>query len=154
EMESMEGRADFRAMNDWLIGRTATDSVMNQDFWQQTHYGYNVRNFGSNFRNDPASGWTGPSARLSGIRSSATKLMLADSVNPLRYYEESRLFGAYDLIDTFGTSRHSGGLHARHSSAVNILWADGHATTEKTDSHNPYLTLGDASLQSNTIWTR
>ena len=154
EMESLRGRADFHAMNSWIIGRAPTASTMGQDFWQQSHYGYNVRNFGSNYRVDPSSGWTGPSAKLSGIRSPATKLLLADSVNPLRYYDERRLFGAYDLLDVFGTTRHAGGLHARHSGGVNVQWADGHATTEKTNKYNPYLTLGDANVSPNTVWPR
>lgn len=157
EMEAMGGRADFVRQNDWLSTRQPTDSVLSQDFWKETHYGYNVRNMGSNYRKDPGSGWSGPSAKLEIIRSASTKLLLADSVNPLRYYGESRLFGAYDLWDSFGTTRHGGGLHARHASAVNVLWADGHATTEKTDSYNPYKTLGDASLATDittTIWSR
>ncbi|MFA9478961.1 type II secretion system protein [Phycisphaerales bacterium AB-hyl4] len=154
EMESLGARADFERQRGWLGNREATASVMSQDFWRESHYGYNVRNLGSNFRNNPNSGWTGPSARLEEIRSSSKTLLLADSVNPFRFYGENRLFGAYDLIDTFGTTRHSGGLHARHASSVNIQWADGHATSVNTDPFNPYQTLGDASLSSDTIWAR
>lgn len=157
EMESMGGRADFRRQKDWLASRQPTDSVLSQDFWKETHYGFNVRNLGSNFRKDPSSGWTGPSAKLEIIRSPSTKLLLADACNPLRYYGERRLYGAYDLWDSFGATRHAGGLHARHASAVNILWADGHASTEKTDAYNPYQTLGDVSVAEDittTIWSR
>lgn len=154
EMEHLGARADFARMNEWLAGRDRDDFVMGQDFWRESHFGYNVRNIGSNFRNDPNSGWTGPSARLEEINAPSKTLLLADSVNVQRFYGENRLFGAYDLHDTFGTGGHRGGLHARHTSSVSILWTDGHATSENTDPVNPYATLGEYSATARNIWAR
>lgn len=154
EVAFLGGRADFERQRTWLATRTPTASVLSQDFWPEVHYGYNVRNIGSNFRNDPASNWNGPTARLEEIRAASSTLLLADSLRPDRYYGEGRLFGAYNLFDSFGTTGSNGRLHARHDSSVNIAWADGHATTERTDAENPYATLGEWSATTQNIWSR
>lgn len=154
EMAAVGGRADFEKESDWLAGRSVSDSVKSQDFWRETHYGYNVRNIGSNYRNDPGSGWGGPSARIEDFHAPSNTLLLADSVNQLRYYGQGRYYGAFDLYDVFGATAHRGGLHARHASAVNIQWADGHGNSNTTDPTNPYATLGEWADNVNNIWSR
>lgn len=154
EMVVLGARADFEKEADWLAGRPVTDSVKDEDFWKETHYGYNVRNIGANYRKDPSSGWEGPSARIEDIQAASNTLLLADSVNQTRYYVENRYFGAFDLYDVFGTAGQRGGLHARHASAVNVQWADGHGNSNTTDPYNPYATLGEYVAGVDNIWTR
>lgn len=156
EMQAQGGEADFPRQNTWLIGRTPTNTVMTQFFWQSSHYGYNVRNIGSNFRNHSASGWTGPTAKTDEIRSPSRTLLLADAVRPNEYYGSGQLLGRYDLIDRFSTTDSNGGLHARHGSSVNIQWVDGHASSHKTEPGNPYQALGEYTNANdpNNIWTR
>ncbi len=154
EMEQLGARANFNDRREWLATRSPTAAILGQDFWLESHYGYNVRNIGANFREDSASGWNGPSARVEEIKAPTRTLLLADSVNPLRFYGQSRYYGAFDLYDSFGTTRHGGGLHARHASAVSIAWADGHATNERTDPIDPYSTLGSWSATEPNIWSR
>lgn len=154
EMQSMGGEADFAKENTWLGGRQPTDTVMTQFFWQSSHFGYNVRNLGSNFRNNSASGWTGPTARMEEIARPSGTVLLADSIRPAEYYQLNQLFGRYDLIDRFSTTDTNGGLHVRHAGGINIGWVDGHATHQKANPANPYETLGEYSASSLNIWAR
>ena len=153
-MELQGGESDYAKEKLWLVGRPVDSTVMNQFFWQATHYGYNVRNIGSNYRKNSSSGWTGPSARLEDIDGASNTLLLADTVRRQEYYSSNELYGAYNLYDQFGTSGARGGLHARHNESLNIQWADGHASNHNADLFNPYEALGEWSSSSKNIWSR
>lgn len=156
EMHHLGGEGDFPRQNSWIIGKPTDSDTMNQFFWQSSHYGYNVRNYGSNFRINSASNWSGPTAKIDDIKRASSKLLLADTRRPNEWFNNKKLLGRFDVIDRFSTTDSNGGLHSRHKSSINILWVDMHASTRLTDTENPYLTLGEYTNENdpNNIWSR
>jgi prepilin-type processing-associated H-X9-DG protein/prepilin-type N-terminal cleavage/methylation domain-containing protein len=110
-------------------------------------YGYNRQYVGSSYRypnnNDTAFPYY-KSAKTSQIKKPSATITLADS-----YYDSNKVRGYCLLSDVFSTG-YMGFLDARHSSGLNVTWADGHVSGQKVNcigpcevysaSNNPYQT--------------
>jgi len=97
-------------------------------WWLYTaiHYGYNYLFIGGNQYAPPTGTYANSPAKGNEIRRPSAKIVLADSWN------SNNRYGRYQ-VDQSGTST-SLRFHDRHNNAANILWADGHASSEK-NSH-------------------
>ena len=94
------------------------------------------------------------SAKDSQLKSISQTVLTADSICQSRPD-----YGYYDL-SSYDTTGYVGLLDARHSNSVNVLWADGHATSEKVvNSLLPYVAKfangwGSHTNPSTSLWDR
>ena len=87
-------------------------------------YGYNIDHIGSSLRYGVSTLPSLPSAKSHQIRRPSETILAADA----RHYTESSTGSAY--LFSFSNSS-SGRPRVSHSRAINVLWADGHVSTEK-----------------------
>ncbi|MFW6059273.1 MAG: DUF1559 domain-containing protein [Phycisphaeraceae bacterium] len=106
--------------------------------WAFVHYGYNWRNIGSSHRPlDPSTDpWRRP-AQQHEIRDPSRTILLADAVRG-RWLSSGLWWGNWLMDDKFDpTPGHR--PDARHNSAGNTLWTDGHASPIRvSDRNDPY----------------
>ena len=115
--------------------------------YSYSHYGINYNNIGSSNRDSQGD----VPARLSQIADPAATIFSADTVI------ENSTQGSYLLYD--GYSKTTGAPHPRHSNTANILWCDGHVSTEQgkspqamyTDVLGAYRNINDSSASK---WDR
>ncbi|HEX7009963.1 MAG TPA: type II secretion system protein [Phycisphaeraceae bacterium] len=101
--------------------------------WQYVHYGYNNNHIGSNIRN-PGGGRL-PTARGSRIAKPSETLVMVDATGTV---DRRGYYIAYDA----GYAPGAGIPHVRHSGALNVLWADSHASSVGiADPNDPYVEL-------------
>ncbi len=87
--------------------------------WIYPDYGYNYKHIGGNTRYSGSQ----TSAMLSQIKVPSRTLLIADNRNG------ANTMGYYRLDDIFVAT--GGILSPRHNDAANVLWCDGHASSEK-----------------------
>jgi prepilin-type processing-associated H-X9-DG protein/prepilin-type N-terminal cleavage/methylation domain-containing protein len=94
--------------------------------YKHSDYGYNYEHIGGGYEYGGTANTYVP-ARMNSIRNPAETIVLADTLF------DTTWGGNFLLHDA------AGDLHAAHSGAANVLWADGHVTTEDIpDPANPY----------------
>lgn len=107
--------------------------------YQYITYGYNYLFLGSNYgRWSSATGTLLPTAKLPQVKRPSSKIMAADSINP------SALAGTF-LIGADYISTANVIIHDRHSKGANIIWSDGHVTSER----DAKMRLQNAALTGN-----
>ena len=125
-------------------------------------YGYNYHHIGTGYCYTPSGtsylAYENMSARETQVKSPSGTLINCDVRHLSVGYE---LYGYYYANSFNGSS--GGNAYARHSSTINIVWGDGHASGIKCRSaSNPYIELGSCSSRftstpttlPNTVWDR
>lgn len=82
----------------------------------------------------PTTLWGTPTRKYSETRNASNKVMLADSVGltPTMYFAGDERYGeGRGMFQTTSVNGMSPFMDPRHNNSSNVLWADGHATTEK-----------------------
>jgi prepilin-type N-terminal cleavage/methylation domain-containing protein/prepilin-type processing-associated H-X9-DG protein len=129
-------------------------------------YGYNLHHIGTKYYygdTDPSSFPYRP-AKLSEVNHPSETIIMADTrytKNPVNLDGkdwDGDTFGYYQLNTIAATYANTGVAFGRHSSAINILWGDGHVVTIKVrNAYNPYIELGSGSAPRpgvNSLWDR
>lgn len=82
----------------------------------------------------PTTVWGTPTRKYSETRNASSKVMLTDSVGliPANYFAGDERYGdGRGIFQTTSVAGMSPLMDPRHNNSTNVLWADGHATTEK-----------------------
>jgi prepilin-type processing-associated H-X9-DG protein/prepilin-type N-terminal cleavage/methylation domain-containing protein len=109
-------------------------------------YGYNRMSIGGGYRYTS----TFLPAKNSNIKKPSSTLMMADAASAK---SSEKLYGYFALEDYLATSNAI--LHPRHNNSANVLWCDGHVTTEKMNKVNPYTnTFRCYSSSAENVWDR
>ncbi|MBU0478455.1 type II secretion system GspH family protein [bacterium] len=153
---NLRGKAKWweSTWKDYTDNPSATD-------WIYPDYGYNYYHIGSS-KLEAYGNTHCPPAKLFKIRCPSETVLLADT--RYQYFTVNRNFGYYLLrYNATGTEVNEAFLDPRHNACVNILWVDGHASSEPVPTgtsaagSNPYstkfangATVGDAS----SLWDR
>jgi prepilin-type N-terminal cleavage/methylation domain-containing protein/prepilin-type processing-associated H-X9-DG protein len=108
-------------------------------WWGQTGYGYNWQYF-------PGFDGGGSAARtvnLAAIGSVAETVVFADAAR-IRYYIDNALEGsAYIQAPSYGYPN----FHVRHNGSGNVLWADGHVSTQRAKILRSTYPVGSSSAE-------
>lgn len=119
--------------------------------WAYPHYAYNFCYVGGGYRYLPVADEAKPT-KIMRIRNPVETMVLADGVRKgegVGYY----LLWDAPIMDTYAM------LDARHSKSVNILWADGHASSVQVANRDaPYEELpsrnSHPALSAQSVWDR
>lgn len=116
--------------------------------WRWVHYGYNYENIGGSYRSGGVAA-AAVSVKDVQIKSPSKTILLADAYHSSAPGRGRGWFTLYDGGFLTSTGLY-GFLDARHPRSVNVLWIDGHASSEKVNctgdtttystTNNPYLT--------------
>ena len=112
-----------------------SDQLISGGYTIYSDYGYNFGGLGSDMFY--SGGWT-PSAKVTQLKKPTATIVLSDVYNIL---SPTVALGCSDLQYWFASS--GGSVDLRHSGAVNLLWADGHAVPAKStivSTAGPYST--------------
>jgi prepilin-type processing-associated H-X9-DG protein len=104
--------------------------------WDQPDYGYNWCHVGGSIRYPPFTPNSNQSAKTSQIRQPSKTILLADDCSGANFGKS----GIHYLADneTFQPSV-AGWVSARHLRAANVVWVDGHATSQTvTNIYAPF----------------
>jgi prepilin-type processing-associated H-X9-DG protein/prepilin-type N-terminal cleavage/methylation domain-containing protein len=110
---------------DWWL-KHSDDAAVDASIWQYPDYGYNAMFIGRSM--GPYGGDEYQPARQTQIKQPAQTVLLADDQIG-RYSGSPGLSGSSWLATAAATNEFKGYMDARHSGAVNVAWADGHATS-------------------------
>jgi prepilin-type N-terminal cleavage/methylation domain-containing protein/prepilin-type processing-associated H-X9-DG protein len=123
-------------------------------------YGYNFLHIGSSYFYGKGGGYSdyGPPAKDTQVKTPGQTIITADSIyrgSTKKYYIVS---GYYQLLPYYSSTA-SGTAYARHDKRLNVLWGDGHISSEAAqDPFNPYVNLPGSnatpSATNNTVWDR
>jgi len=132
---------------------SALDSSLAATYPQFTHaqYGYNHIHLGSSFRLSVSNQRT--PAMINDVRSQTETILLADSFSYLYEINTGKTRGYYIVRDHYSPGTY--GPHVRHSSAINVLWVDGHASAVRVgDASNPYASGLTTISDADNFWDR
>ncbi len=112
-------------------------SVASMSQWNYTDYGYNFMHVGSSWRLTTDNPARRRPAQISEILSTSGTIVLADALDLAHFTSTGNSRGNYRLYDELnGTNPIA---QARHSGAVNVLWADTHVSAVAASKQNdPY----------------
>ena len=105
-----------------VMANNATYAINNS-----SDYGYNIDHIGSSLRYGVLTLPSLPSAKSHQIRRPSGTILAADA----RHFTEGSTGSAY--LFSFRNSS-AGRLRVSHDRSINVLWADGHASTEKASA--------------------
>ncbi|MCF6177532.1 MAG: hypothetical protein L3J71_17395 [Victivallaceae bacterium] len=129
-------------------------------------YGYNFHHIGTRYYYGDTlwSSYPYKPAKLSEVKHPGKTIIMADTrftKNPATLGGrawDGETFGYYQLNTIAVTYANTGVAFGRHSSAVNILWGDGHAASTKVkNAYDPYIELGKGGSPNpaiTSLWDR
>jgi len=100
----------------------------------QPDYGYNHSYLGSNRYEPgcPAADINNYSAKLSKIRYPSKTITLTDVYSASAYAAAPPFYAGSYYVQPYFNATSGGMVDCRHAGAANVLWVDGHATSEKS----------------------
>jgi len=117
-----------------------------------SHYGYNWRNIGSNYRLDPTPAGLASGIRLNEIKKPSATILLVDAWENNHFLLNGRLSGAAVAWDLY----HAAGpiVDGRHRKTTNITHIDGHVEAKPVSNRmDPYPDITSV-LDADNIWDR
>lgn len=138
---------------------TAEDNTVNDERWDNVHYGYNWFWIGSSLGNpqDPSdfsrigvAEFDQTPRRADEVFSPSQTVAFTDTVVLPSLTDEDAPRGSYRVFDYPGEANttYAGTAHSRHSGSVQIAWTDGHASSFKIngDLDDPNVIYGPLGL--------
>ncbi|MDD2486179.1 MAG: DUF1559 domain-containing protein [bacterium] len=156
--EKYVGSVKVFACPSYAAGTSGADNFLSflpgriSNSFRFVHYGYNEAHIGTSRR---YGGNIFPAATDSDIRKPAETILLLDSIHDPA--NPANTCGWFIVNDFYNTTLKYQFPHPRHSTGLNILWADGHVSYRfVSDAANPYsdLSYGDQVGNSANLWDR
>jgi len=127
------GTIDYLKVKERWRDACTVHSLTYENIYAYPDYGYNIWFLGGMNNNNP------PVAKMTEIKKPSDTLVLADTEGADQR-ELGRPIGTYKLYPEYISGSSSMGvLYVAHSKVINVLWADGHVTSETVPNiANPY----------------
>ena len=130
-------------------GNDGKAPVMNEEWPEMIHYGYNYFHLGSSVR---YGGSSDVSARFTQLRKPGNTLTMADN----RILGGTADYSARSLNDSYTVGTSFGLIYPWHSGSANILWCDGHVTALRCNTAENAYQPGMVGRKTNNLsrWKR